>query len=381
MRRDVLVSGFLDDIYAAAVFPERWSEAVGSYAAVMGRNYAHLNVIDLVTGEVRHNLMHGGDPDMLRIGMDYYFKFDAFAIAARDTMRDAFLAGSRSKVLLSHEVIDPRDLERTEYYADFLRHWGTNDMLSATSIVDRRTALSLVTNPTDFRKFEEHDKQLAEALWPDIDRAFQLGLRLGLAEAGKSFAFVWDHSAQPVLLLQQGRLSYANRAAERVLQTSSIATRSGQGLSFHDDTANAALRELTRPTRDRRLPGSRRHAAHIIHDDAGESWLIQMIALKPPERLANINLFNIDPGVFVILSPLNAASTARAGTIASLVTFTSVERDILGALADGLSIQHIARATDRSPATIRWHVKNMLAKSGLHSLADLCRFAAMLMPF
>jgi DNA-binding NarL/FixJ family response regulator len=109
--------------------------------------------------------------------------------------------------------------------------------------------------------------------------------------------------------------------------------------------------------------------------------MIQLVRLEPPRQDITARLFSVDPGVFIMLTPLNSVATLRAGSIDSIAKFTAVEKELLHALVDGRTIQQIARQTGRSEATLRWHVRNLLSKSGLRSLTDLIRFASLLMPF
>jgi DNA-binding CsgD family transcriptional regulator len=283
--------------------------------------------------------------------------------------------------MVSREVIAPEALERTEYYADFVRRWGVNDMLSATAIIKKQTALSLVANPNNLQRFEDIDKQLVMRLWPDINRAFHLCMKIGMAETAGAMGLAWDHARQPVLLVQQGQLVYANACAERTLRTSSVIARSAGSLRFHDEAANAALRELSRPRELRNLAGNRRNASLMVHGSDGEAWLVQMVALQQQERPGPAAWFSTDPGVFITLSPVNAAAATRTGMVESLVQFTAVEREILLGLADGRSVEQIARLSGRRTSTVRWHVRNMLEKTGLKSLSDLARFVSLLLPF
>jgi DNA-binding CsgD family transcriptional regulator len=184
------------------------------------------------------------------------------------------------------------------------------------------------------------------------------------------------------MVVQQGSLTYSNGAAGRLLRGSGVVVRSGSGLLFTDENANAALRQLTRSDFTSASEANRsRQVAIQIHDSRGEGWMVQMVRLNSPRRDFVAQLFSVDPGVFIMLTPLNAVSAIRAGSIDSLARFTAVEKELLHALVDGRTIQQIARQTGRSEATLRWHVRNLLSKSGLRSLTDLIRFASLLMPF
>jgi DNA-binding CsgD family transcriptional regulator len=386
MASEAAVATFLDELYDAAIFPERWPDVVEGYRRllnpVVGNVSTHMNVVDLVTGVPSHNWIGGVDPELIRQGVEYYFQQDKWVDACFQSASRAVRQGEKSLILCSQEILEPGELQATEFYQDFLQQFQVVDMMCAASIIDQTKMFTLVANPIDSRPFETRDKQFLQQLLGHIDRAFRLSVKVGFADSSKAVAQLWEQSALPVMVVQQGSLSYANICAERVLSQSGIVARSGAGLLFADESVNVALRKLTRHDAQAAGDASRvRQAAVQVDDSKGESWMVQLVRLDPPRQDVTARLFSVDPGVFIMLTPLNSVATLRAGSIDSLAKFTAVEKELLHALVDGRTIQQIARQTGRSEATLRWHVRNLLSKSGLRSLTDLIRFASLLMPF
>jgi len=383
---DAAVAAFLDDLFDAAIFPERWPDAVEGFRRLMngvvGNVSSHLNVINLDTGLPSHNWISGVDPELVKRGTEYYFQQDKWVDASFQRVRQGLRQGEDKFVIFSSELLQPGELQSTEFYQDFLRPFDVIDMMCATSVVGQSKMFSLVANPIDSRPFDSQDKELLQTLQPHIDRAFRLSAKLGFAEAGKAVSYLWENSELPVMVMQQGRLTYANPAAERVLRMARIVARSGAGLLFAEDEANAALRKLGRheSAGEGEAPGLRQTAMQL-HDSAGERWTLQLVRLNPPRQDLATRLFSLDPGVFIMLTPMNAASTLRAGSIGSIARFTAVEKQLLRDLIDGRTIQQIARQSGRSEDTLRWHVRNLLSKSGLGTMTELIRFASLLMPF
>jgi DNA-binding CsgD family transcriptional regulator len=63
---------------------------------------------------------------------------------------------------------------------------------------------------------------------------------------------------------------------------------------------------------------------------------------------------------------------ARTGAARSLVRLlTKRERDVIALIATGRETQEIAEALHVSPATVRTHVRNSMAKLGAHTRAQL----------
>ena len=64
-----------------------------------------------------------------------------------------------------------------------------------------------------------------------------------------------------------------------------------------------------------------------------------------------------------------------AGGADGLRSLTPREREILQTLAGGASTAEVAEAFGISPLTVQSHVKNILAKLGVHSKVDAVRIA------
>ena len=382
MRLDEKVHAFLDNIYGAAVFPEQWPETLRSYSALFDQEIAHLTLVDIASSKVSYNLWQGTDPELLRMGYQRFFDIDEFAVVGRAKMFAELRRNNRDIVIVASELMEPSHLESTEYYQDFLKRFRVNDMVCATTLTDNSKLLNLVCNNSNFRRFDRSQRELLQHLRPDIDRALQLAVRLGMDQSKRSLSAVWESSQEAAFLLQGGSMTYANAVGQKMLQRSAVVARSGRSLRFHSEDANAALRSLSRTDMRRAtIHTAPRHASTLIQDPGGESWMVQIVRLAPPAQSIVHDLLGMDPGTFVLLSPLNRLSEARTGSLEGLSWMTATEREILRHLMDGRTIEQIASSTNRSAATIRWHVRNMLTKSNLRNLSDLCRFAALLNPF
>ena len=60
---------------------------------------------------------------------------------------------------------------------------------------------------------------------------------------------------------------------------------------------------------------------------------------------------------------------------ALLASLTGRETEILALLADGMSTRDVAERLDISPLTVQSHVKNILAKLGVHTKVEAVRIA------
>ncbi len=76
-----------------------------------------------------------------------------------------------------------------------------------------------------------------------------------------------------------------------------------------------------------------------------------------------------------VLGSLQRAATSRATAGRALGNLTDRELDILQRIAHGKSTAEIAKALFISPFTVQSHVKNILAKLGVHSKLEAVTFA------
>jgi DNA-binding NarL/FixJ family response regulator len=84
----------------------------------------------------------------------------------------------------------------------------------------------------------------------------------------------------------------------------------------------------------------------------------------------------LPPGeIAEVLGKLQRAATSRATAGVALGTLTPRESDILQQIAQGHSTAGIAKSLFISPFTVQTHVKNILAKLGVHSKLEAVTFA------
>lgn len=76
-----------------------------------------------------------------------------------------------------------------------------------------------------------------------------------------------------------------------------------------------------------------------------------------------------------LVDRITAADGGNAGGADGLRSLTPREREILQTLAGGASTAEVAEAFGISPLTVQSHVKNILAKLGVHSKVDAVRIA------
>ena len=69
----------------------------------------------------------------------------------------------------------------------------------------------------------------------------------------------------------------------------------------------------------------------------------------------------------------HAGGPIDPGPIAAAHGLTRTEAKVAALLAEGRTVSEIVASTGRKESTVRWHVRNLHSKLGVHRQADLVR--------
>ncbi len=180
------------------------------------------------------------------------------------------------------------------------------------------------------------------------------GLRMLLATE-REFLLIGE--AQSVA---EARSVVAQRKPDLVILD--IGLPDGDGLDLADEliAANRMLRVLIMtgdlsPATVGRALASKAHA-YVPKQHSADEFFKAMHALRAGGRY---------------VSPAVAASYATRNAQSPLSQLTPREREIVSMIADAQSSKEIARTLDLSVGTVRKHRENLMAKLGVHSVAEL----------
>lgn len=177
----------------------------------------------------------------------------------------------------------------------------------------------------------------------------------------------------PFLIICGGRVHFKNRAANRLI-AAGVLTIDSRGVAHFADPVAQYLLE--------RVRSQEIHSgAEIIRGSAvARAAILQVMrigrAASPGGRRSRADI-----PLAVLLTPLADAGAIRRRAVDGLATLSKAEKEVLSALVNGDSVSTIAEATQRSIATVRWHVKKLLTKTGARSIGDLTRIGSLLAPY
>ena len=285
--------------------------------------------------------------------------------------------------LTNRMLVAPGELERSDFYQDWVRpnNVGGTGLIAMLAPLTGPTVIISAMRETSARVQFDDDDSIARyrLLLPYIARAASFNERMDrLAEHARAAAEI-PHAALDVFtvaaLCLDARLSilWMNRAAGGLLaRGSGLSAVAGAGIAAETAAETERLHNVLRCA----ARGS--GGAIQLHRSSGEAAL-SLIAMPyrhggkmahhlPSGRAPRIMAFVFDPA-----DGLDAPQWLLQQRLRSLFGLTVTEALIGIRIAQGAGIPAVARAMRLEPSTVRSHAKQVFAKTGVHSQAELAR--------
>ncbi|WP_293475001.1 LuxR C-terminal-related transcriptional regulator [Phenylobacterium sp.] len=354
--RDTGESAFLDRLYDAAVEPGRWPAVMEELADLLGGVGGWLTRMSVVDGS-GDGVLARIDPAMATLYETYYARLNPFS---NEEDPAAFMATWRPEILTDEAWLSRADLERSEYYNDFMRpqniHSGMIIRLAASGF--DVCALTMTRSMRQGR-FGGSALKRANRLHGHLRRAFRLTeeLAMGGGTLPPGVAEALDVSSHALIVLSaSGRIRRLNGRAETLLSgTGSLRAVGGRLVAERADDARAldaliasagASDPALRTAGDMTLAFSESRPA--------------MALTVSPVRSVETAVFEDGPAVIVSVNDPYGPSEAAGPELG----LTARERDSLRWVAAGKSDWEIAVILGVSQTTVRFHVDNARRKLG-----------------
>jgi DNA-binding CsgD family transcriptional regulator len=363
-NRQAKVLDLIGQVYDTALDDRLWPTFAPEIAAVFDATSASV---------FTRNLRHGA-VDLLSMTAN----FDSLALqsyASHYAQHDVWVARAGaigpSKVFTSKDLVEDRTFELTEIYNDYCKPSGNIFYMvgSFVPIANDEIGVIGVHRPRALGPFEEDSKALVETFLPHLQRAMQLRRRLAEQEIAKGVTFdVLDRSATAALVVgRDTRILYANREAERLLQSGADLAAIGGRLALRRRAPADRLTALVRGAVDTAAsagtaPGG---AMAIERDDH-----LPLTVLVAPFRPACDGLGAALPAAIVFVRDPERP-TAISSLLQGLFGLTAAEASIAAMLSEGGSIDEIAARQRITRNTARVHFKSIFAKTGTSRQAQL----------
>lgn len=273
-----------------------------------------------------------------------------------------FVAASKDptpRVLVGTQLCDQRDVERTPYYTNFLKHLDLRYVIGAGVVNSSMSAY--LTAHTTRRQPDYSPKTIRQVsmLVPHVVRTTKLMINR------RNFSEYELTSTLPMVRFGRRGLDFANPRALELLRGVAGVTLLSHRLRLSDDVQDALFAAFL----SRVLSGDpSRIPAEPLELSVGElSRRLRLLCI--PIRTLGQNLQR----EYMVLVIIIDGAWRLPEHIAGSYGLTPAEIEIANALMLGQSLREYAQRRFRSIHTVRSQAKSLLRKAGVHSQAQLLR--------
>ena len=204
----------LDCIYAAGEDHRQWNKVLARLTSHLFGCAAALHAGTRDVTGFSFGATYQLDPEALAAYAEYYYSVNPLNSALSRVPVGATVS--------DHQLVQPRDMERTEFYNDYARRFK---IVGSVTIVLARDSLheaclGVIRGLHSLIPFRDEQVSLVQRLAPHVQRALNLTRRLAaLQDDRKTFEAALDRFGTAVLLLTRaGAISYCNAAGLELLE-------------------------------------------------------------------------------------------------------------------------------------------------------------------
>lgn len=341
-------TSLIDEIYEAAVVPEKW-------AGVLDRLAKSVGGAGTILFAASPSRFQWTSSQAIRV---VAAEWAASPFAAENLRAKRLVPLYEPRFLTDLDAITPEELERDPFYRDFLRPrgWGwcvgtSIRLTSGDSIVFSIERL-YADGPISREAAEKLDP-----LRPHLARASIIAARLGLERARASVAALELVGLPAAIITGRHSVLAAN---ELVLTCAAVEVGAFDRIRLTDSVANERLQ--------RHLDGA---------GDTGLSFPLRATDERPafvahvvPLRRAGLDLFSGAAQLFY-LTEVGRSAAPSAAILEALFDLSPAEAKVTRLLLSGGTIGGIAEAHGIRPETVRGQLKSVFAKTGVHRQGEL----------
>lgn len=355
------------DIYQAGLEPERWPETIARMSQAFDADLACIYTPIAERPEQSLYLTHNFSAAMESAYQAYYHAIDEWSGTA--LRQNRYIQGY---VALGEDIIPQRQLRRTEFYQDFLRHYDMEWIVSTVLFEPGpETPATHMTFTRNLRRggYGQDGVRLMQLIAPHVRRALlthwqltESRLHQRIHQAGM------DSLGYGVALLRSnGDAVYLNAFAERILQAADgLTLKAGQLMAKHAPEQAALLNLLQQAANG--LGGGLHLKRDHGHGETKRPYSLTAIPLQeghPFRPLADARV------MLLIHDPEYAGPLDSLKTYAARYRLTPAESRVLTLLLSDLGPQQIADHQGVSIRTVRSQLSSLYTKTGTKNQRDL----------
>ena len=365
-----LFGRILDSLHACAFDDSRWDAASGLVDAFCGTRGNHLVFGDgAASGDVDiffARFCYRGErrADLER---EYFGRWHG--VDERLPRIRRLAAGRLASV---RELLGEEAMRTSALYNELMARTDTRDSLNVR--LDGPGGSRIVwafADPADAEGWSGGQVERIGALLPHLRQFVRVRQALAGAKAlGASMVELLDHVGTGVIQLdRRGRIGEVNDRARALL-------RAGTGLADRDGGLRAALPDedaALQAMLARALPSSGGPGAGGSMAVSGGDPASRLVLHVSPVAEGGSAPRAAEPGALVLAVETAERPRFDRERVAALLGLTPSESHLAVALAEGRTVQDVARETERSVNTVRWHLQHVYAKLGVSRQADVVR--------
>jgi DNA-binding CsgD family transcriptional regulator len=350
----------IDSAYAAALDPEGWQTFVDGLSRAYG-GLAALYMQDTETLASRITVFAGTDQSYADQFENYYCFKNVWYQKKR-----------RLGEILAGDVAESREVQRSEYYADWLKPQGFSSSIVTPVMIQGSSVLNVVLlRAATSARFRDTEIEVWTRLVPHMVRAVEVRQKCQVSQLQRDSALLAldDLQVGVILVSPEGRLLLSNPAAEQVLS-------SGSGLRIVSGCLCAETPAAT--SRLHRLIFESAHTGTGKGTHPGGTMALPsgngppLAVMVSPVPVSGGALASMPMAMLLLTDPRKSARVDKEA-LERLYGLTPAQAQLLQALVDGRRLTDYADEAGLSINTVKSHMKQIFEKTGENRQADLVR--------
>jgi DNA-binding CsgD family transcriptional regulator/PAS domain-containing protein len=355
MRNENQVDALIGRVYDAALDEKLWRELAPEIAAAFDSPSAVLQIRDVQHGDPKFlTLTENLTPSAIERYNSHYWKCDVWVQGAQ--------AVGLSKVITTSDFVRDSELDRTEYYNDWLTTVGIYYCLGAVFQIDRDSLVILgIHRPKMSGRYSSTELRPAVQFLPHLERALQIRQRLaGSVTAQATGLDVLDRMAAATLVVSRtGRILYANKRAEEILRKGEVLRVRAGHITLLDRGGADRLARAIQGAVDSAAGRGRSSGGALAIPRPGRLPLAVLVA---PFRSMREGLGPTAPAALIFIRDPEGPGIPSV-TLRHLFGLTVAEAELASSLTTGQSLEEIAITRGVSDNTVRTQLKSVFAKT------------------
>lgn len=361
------ISELIGHLYEAAADPALWPGTAARIAETLGSTSSVLKLHGGADGvqllECTENLILPERDEAW--AQDWH---------SRDLWVERSVARGMQRIVTDEDLVTPEEQARSGFYQEWLRHLEIHHMLGAVfPTAGGAVGVLGIHRPHGAGAYTAEDRREAALLLPHLQRALRLAQRFAsLSGAHAATLQALDRIDTGVLIVDGScRILHASATAARLLRENPDLAIVGGRLALSSPSLQGMLLAQVRSAIDTAQGRTARAGTVLALPRAGRLPLTLEVA---PLRPAVSPFSEPRPSALVFLrDPEAPIAAARLGDLFGL---TRAESAVAAALGRGAAPDEIAADLGIGLATVRSHLKRILAKTGTHRQAEAAALLA-----